>query len=521
MLGLVQDITRRKRVEEQLAATQQQYREIFDNVSIGIFRSTPGAQGAIIEANPAALRIFEADSREQIFAVHPSDLYLDRNERLQVSEEILATGAIREREVRYKSLKGRVIWGRISAIKKVSQDGRIYFDNTIEDITGRKEVEDALRQRTEELDNRNRVISTLLDTVPIGIFMVEAPTGRPIIANREATWLLGRGILPDTTEKNLAEVYEAYRSGTSEKYPTQEMPVVRGMQGESSHIDDMVVVRPDGTRVLLEIFGNPIIDSQGHIVASLVSFLDITGRKQAEEQRERLVRELAQKNEELDRFTYTVSHDLKSPLISIRAFLSLLEDDLKSGDSGQIQRDISRINESAEKLEHLITTLLVLSRSGRTVDTPVRIPFSDLAHEAAGLLDPTLRERGVALMIPGTMPVICGDRQRLLRVMTNLLDNAVKFMGGQKEPRIEIGVRDDAGTRVFFVRDNGAGIDKENLEKVFGLFERLNPDIPGTGIGLSTVKRIIEAHGGKIWAESEGPGMGTTFRFTLPGVQEG
>ena len=243
---------------------------------------------------------------------------------------------------------------------------------------------------------------------------------------------------------------------------------------------------------------------------------DITGRKQAEEQRERLVCELAQKNEELDRFTYTVSHDLKSPLLSIRAFASLLERDLKSGDSGKIQRDIFHINESTEKLENLINTLLALSRSGKAVDTPVRIPFSDLAREAAGLLDPTLRERGVILEISDTMPVIYGDRQRFLQVMTNLLDNAVKFMGDQKEPRIEITTRAGTGSPVYCVRDNGMGIRPENLEKIFGLFERFDPDVPGTGIGLSTVKRIIGAHGGKIWVESDGPGKGTTVCFTLP-----
>jgi two-component system sensor kinase FixL len=111
---------------------------------------------------------------------------------------------------------------------------------------------------------------------------------------------------------------------------------------------------------------------------------------------------------------------------------------------------------------------------------------------------------------------VYGDRQRLRQVMINLLDNAIKYLGSQEEPRIEIGIRDDAGTPVIFVRDNGVGIKKENLTKIFGLYERFSPDIPGTGIGLATVKRIIEAHGGKIWIESEGEGLGTTVWFTLP-----
>jgi signal transduction histidine kinase len=104
--------------------------------------------------------------------------------------------------------------------------------------------------------------------------------------------------------------------------------------------------------------------------------------------------------------------------------------------------------------------------------------------------------------------------------MTNLLDNAVKFMGDQQEPRVEVGVQHEADGTVFFVRDNGMGIKGENLANVFGLYERFNPEVPGTGIGLATVKRIIEAHGGKIRAESEGEGKGTTFWFTLPGAPE-
>lgn len=259
-------------------------------------------------------------------------------------------------------------------------------------------------------------------------------------------------------------------------------------------------------------------DSNGDIRGVFAAARDITERRQAEEIQERLISELARKNAELDRFTYTVSHDLKSPLLSIQGFLSLLEKDMKSGNSDRVQGDIRRITESTKKLERMITTLLALSRSGKSVDTPVKIPFKDIVLDAVRLLEATLRERGVTPVIPDTMSVISGDRQRLVQVMTNLLDNAVKFMGDQNEPRIEIGVQNDGGTTIFFVKDNGMGIRKDDLPKVFGLYERFNPDIPGTGIGLATVKRIIEAHGGKIWVESEGAGKGTTFRFTLPVV---
>ncbi len=122
----------------------------------------------------------------------------------------------------------------------------------------------------------------------------------------------------------------------------------------------------------------------------------------------------------------------------------------------------------------------------------------------------------MAIVLDSHLPVFYGDRQRLLQVMINLLENATTFMGDQKEPRIEVGVHHVESGPVFFMRDNGMDIRKENQPKIFGLFERLNTGIAGTGIGLATVKRIIEAHGGTIRVESEGAGQGTTFFFTIP-----
>ncbi|MCX6690625.1 MAG: PAS domain S-box protein [Methanoregula sp.] len=257
-----------------------------------------------------------------------------------------------------------------------------------------------------------------------------------------------------------------------------------------------------------------IINGTSHI---LTITRDITGRKQVEEAKDLLLEELGLKNAELDRFTYTISHDLKSPLITIRGFLGLLGQDLKKNDPSLVQKDMDRISSAAEKMERLISTLLALSRSGKSVDSPEYIPLTGLVQEAAGLLDVSLKNQGVTLTVAEDLTVVSGDRQSLLQVMTNLLENAIKFMGDQKEPRIDVGVRQEDAGPVFFVRDNGMGIRKEDQPKIFGLFERLYPEIPGTGIGLATVKRIIEAHGGKIWVESEGAGEGTTFWFTLPG----
>jgi len=126
-----------------------------------------------------------------------------------------------------------------------------------------------------------------------------------------------------------------------------------------------------------------------------------------------------------------------------------------------------------------------------------------------------LELKRVRVEVAPDLPVVRADRRRLLEVLQNLIENAAKFMGEQREPRVEVGWRQDGAERVYFVRDNGQGIEPRFLERVFGLFEKLDPGGEGTGVGLALVRRIVEAHGGRAWAESEGPGRGATFCFTL------
>ena len=235
-------------------------------------------------------------------------------------------------------------------------------------------------------------------------------------------------------------------------------------------------------------------------------------------QRKQLIAELAAKNAELERFTYTVSHDLKSPLFTIRGFLGYLEQDALSGDQERIKKDTQRIADATDKMQQLLNDLLELSRIGRLMNESREIRFEELIYEVLELVHGQIEERGVIVQVQKELPNVYGDRQRLSEVIQNLVDNAIKFMGDQPEPRIEIGqAGEDAerGMPVFYVKDNGMGIQPEHHERVFGLFNKLNPLADGTGIGLAIVKRIIEVHGGRIWVKSEA-GKGTTFFFTLP-----
>ena len=247
---------------------------------------------------------------------------------------------------------------------------------------------------------------------------------------------------------------------------------------------------------------------------------DITERKRADVQQQMFIRELEQKNAELEIFTYTASHDLKSPLLTIKWFAGLLEDDTYICDPVQMKKYAHRILEAAETMQTLLTDLLELSLAGKIIKPPEKTGFGTIVKEAVNLLAGPLAERGVTIEIAPDLPDVYVDPTRIREVMINLIENAIKFLGNRPDPVIRIGVDDSGETPVFFVEDNGIGIDSRYLDRIFNLFERLDVSTHGSGIGLPIVRRIIEVHGGKIWAESEGDGMGSTFRFMLPVKKE-
>jgi signal transduction histidine kinase len=230
-------------------------------------------------------------------------------------------------------------------------------------------------------------------------------------------------------------------------------------------------------------------------------------------ERQRLISELEAKNGELERFTYTVSHDLKAPLVTIRGFARLVEQDASEGRVDRVQQDIVRIQKAAETMGLLLNQLLDLSRIGRVVGPAEALPLGPLVLEASRSV-PDIES--VQLIVAPDLPIVSGDRTRLIEVFENLLANAVKFMGAQPSPKVEVFLRRDPAP-VIVVSDNGVGIDPRLKDKAFELFERLDKTVPGTGVGLAIVKRIVEFHGGRIWVESTSvPGEGSRFCLTLP-----
>lgn len=242
---------------------------------------------------------------------------------------------------------------------------------------------------------------------------------------------------------------------------------------------------------------------------------EISLRKQLEKECERLALALQAKNAELEKFIYTISHDLRSPLLTITGFADFMEKDAAEGNIERVKSDARHIQNAANKINNLLEKLLCLSRIGRMDNVPEEVPLETLAREAVDQASGEIAKAGIRVEIHADMPVIFADRKRYLLVMQHLIDNAVTHRGSQPEPLIEIGARKDGDEIVCYVKDNGKGIEPWYHDKIFGLCEMRNEKTNTAGMGLAIVKRIVELHGGHIWVESGGEGQGATFCFTV------
>lgn len=227
-----------------------------------------------------------------------------------------------------------------------------------------------------------------------------------------------------------------------------------------------------------------------------------------------LIHELEAKNAELERFTYTVSHDLKSPLITIQGFIGIILSDIDDGNVDFIKQDLDKITKAANKMQALLEDLLELSRIGRIINPPTKFSMNSAAEEAIELLEASILAKNANVILKKPMPQVNMDRKRIIEVFQNLIENALKYSSPDLDPIIEIGFfKNEAGENIYFVKDNGIGIDLQYSDKIFNLFEKLDNKTEGTGIGLAIVKRIIELYNGTIWFESKGENLGTTFFF--------
>jgi light-regulated signal transduction histidine kinase (bacteriophytochrome) len=243
-------------------------------------------------------------------------------------------------------------------------------------------------------------------------------------------------------------------------------------------------------------------------------------RRGVERQLRRRTAELEALNRELDAFCYSVSHDLRAPLRAISGFSKVLIEDFHPELTPEAQRCVERVSSGAEQMGRLVDDLLRLSRLGRRPVSKTRLAPAPIVREVIAALEVNRQERSVEFTVRD-LPECWADPGLLRQVFVNLLSNAVKFTRDRNPAHIEVGSVQDGPAPVYYVKDNGCGFDMQHAGKLFGVFQRLHTpqDYEGTGAGLAIVRRIVERHGGRVWAEAE-PGRGATFYFTLEAHDE-
>ena len=375
------------------------------------------------------------------------------------------------------------------------------------DITERVRAEEELKRSENALNRQNELFTLLLKNLPVGVFMVEAPSGKPIMANEAAMQLLGRGILPDTSHYNLAEVYNTYKVGSTGHYPVDEMPIYMGMQGISAHIDDMIVIRPDGTQTLLEIFGSPVTDNQGNIWASLVSFTDITERKNAEVTLKNSQEQLKQfaahlqnvREDERTGLAREIHDDLGQILVALKIDMGLLKNKVVKEFNGKMNPDVM------VKFDNLVGLVDNTIKTTRRIMTGLRPEVLEMLGfiEAAKLYTKDFEERHKIRCVfessITTLDVAPQQSVALFRILQEALTNVVRHA---KATQVTVQLLIENNKLIMEIVDNGIGFPKNH---------KVRNDSYGL-IGMNERVFLLE---GELIIEGK-PGEGTIVRIEMP-----
>lgn len=558
-----QELSERLQAETALQNSEEQFRSIFENAVMGLYRTTP--DGRIIMANPALIRMLGYSSFEELL-----DLNLDLNvfsseqPRNEFRKRINQEGQVIGLESAWKHKDGSTLFVQENAKAIYDDAGTIvYYEGTVEDITHRKRVE---KERQALIDFQQIVAELSTRFINLETTEIEPEIKRALqiiteYAGSEAAsvWMF------DDAQSTASKTFGWPSNKREEKnqgVPIKRFPWIFGrlFNNENVVITGKQDVPPEAADMLLmlehfemaAILAVPLV-SEGQVLGSISIYtregekvwgadleplLKIIGdiiinalqRKQAEESIRKLNEELelrvAQRtqqleaaNTELEAFAYSVSHDLRAPLRAINGFSLALLDDYDDQLDQTAKDYLHRSRTASQRMGQLIDDLLKLSRITRSDMLYEPVNLSTLANEIICELHETESHRMVEFKLQPDL-IVLGDEHLLRIALVNMLSNAWKFTRKKDQAQIEFGCITGKKQPVFFVRDNGAGFEMNYVDKLFGTFQRLHPnhDFEGTGIGLATVKRIILRHGGNVWAEGQ-VNQGATFYFTIGELQ--
>jgi signal transduction histidine kinase len=364
-----------------------------------------------------------------------------------------------------------------------------------------------------ELSRQSSVLNSVLESISDGVAVADCD-GRLQRFNAAAEDIVGLG-LTDAPLDDWPQRYGCFLPDGVTPFPAHELPLARALRGEASYDVEIFIrnaVKPEG--LWISVNAAPLRDGSGHLIGGVAAFRDISARKRMEEALRAAAAELVRSNHDLQQFAYVVSHDLQKPLRKVSRFCQLLEKHCASQLDDEAERLLGFIVDSASRMEGLIHHLLTYARVGRGGQRAAPVDLNVVFRQA--LDDCVSVPEARPEVVFGPLPTVEGDATQLGQLALNLLDNALKYRA-ERPPVVHVTAERQGGAWVIAVADNGIGISPEDLRKIFEVFERghADPVYPGTGLGLAICKRIVENHGGRIWAEST-PGQGTTFYFTLP-----
>jgi PAS domain S-box-containing protein len=498
-VSVSRDVTQRKAMQEELEESAEKLRTVIETIGDMLFITDQELN--LVNVNDVASRMLGFGDREQLTGTSIIDAVAekDRNRFAVDMGKALTKKYI-------KDIQEYTLVTTHSSQFDVEANTEILLDSagmsaglviTARDVTERKQMQEALRLSEEKL-------RTMFESMRDGIVLTDT-TGTIIEVNEAAVRMhgyadknamVGRNGIELVAESDRDRVLEA-----SVKQFKGENP----MELSETH----TLVRADGTEFESESSRSVLRDGAGKVVGFIAAERDVTERKRMQE-------ELKRSNTELQQFAYVASHDLQEPLRMVSSYLTLLARRYKGKLESDADEFIEYAVDGADRMQGLIEALLLYSRVNTRGKSPEPTDCEDVLKQALNNLQVAIEEKD-AEVTHDPLPGIMADGIQMVQLFQNLIGNGIKFQAEGQRPHVHVSAEDEGDGWLFSFRDNGIGIDPQFNERIFTIFQRLQArgEYPGTGIGLSVCKRIVERHGGRIWVESE-VGKGATFKFTLP-----